>query len=198
MTSAPVDLIIPDSGPLISLAYADRLDLIEVFDRPIIIADIAKLECLKKPTAPDYPVLDRWFSRIGNRARVVDTPMREPYEAALRRERAGEKRATSGFGDATLSYMMRRLDDYAAPGALPLVLIEDETASKLLARFEQAYVLSTRTWLISLECAGVIPSAREVINEIAHGGRELSDLQADRPGTGNAARSAWLNQVHKN
>ncbi|MFZ4748214.1 MAG: hypothetical protein ACOYLK_15210 [Sphingomonas sp.] len=41
MTAAPVDLIIPDSGPLISLAHANRLDLIEVFDRPIIIADIA-------------------------------------------------------------------------------------------------------------------------------------------------------------
>jgi hypothetical protein len=54
MTTAPVDLIIPDSGPLISLAHANRLDLIEVFDRPIVIADIVKLECLKKPTAPDW------------------------------------------------------------------------------------------------------------------------------------------------
>lgn len=159
MTAAPVDLIIPDSGPLISLAHANRLDLIEVFDRPIIIADIVKLECLKKPTAPDFAVLERWFSRIGNRARVVDTPMREPYEAALQRERAGETRATSGFGDATLSFMLRRLDDYATPGSIPLVLIEDENASKLLARYEQAHVLSTRTWLISLERAGVIPSA---------------------------------------
>ncbi|PAX07048.1 hypothetical protein [Sphingomonas lenta] len=195
MTAAFVDLIIPDSGPLISLAHADRLDLIEVFDRPIVIADIVKLECLKKPTAPDYPVLERWFARIGNRVRVVDTPMREPYEAALQRERAGERRATSGFGDATLAYMLRRLDDFAAPGAVPLVLIEDEGASRLLSRFERAHILSTRTWLISLERAGVIPSARDVINKIAHGGRELSELQADRPGVGDDGKSAWLGQV---
>lgn len=192
MKTRPVDLIIPDSGPLISLAHADRLDLIEVFDRPIVIADIVKLECLKKPTAVDYPVLERWFSRIGNRARVVDTPMREPYEAALMRERAGETRATSGFGDATLAYMLRRLDDYAASGSIPLVLIEDEGASKLLARYERAHVVSTRTWLISLERANVIPSARDVIMEIAHGGRKLSDLQADRPGVSDEVRSAWL------
>lgn len=194
MTAAPVDLIIPDSGPLISLAHADRLDLIEVFDRPIIIADIVKLECLKKPTTPDFPVLERWFARIGNRARVVETPMRDAYEAALLRERAGETRATSGFGDATLSLMLRRLDDYAAPGSIPLVLIEDENASKLLARYEQAHILSTRTWLISLERAGLIPSARDVINEIAHGGRSLSDLQADRPGVSNEVKSAWIKQ----
>ena len=195
MTAAPVDFIIPDSGPLISLAHADRLELIEVFDRPIVIADIVRLECLKKPTAPDYPVLDRWFSRIGNRARIVDTPMREPYEAALRRERSGDERATSGFGAATLAYMLRRIDDYAAPGSIPLVLIEDENASKLLARFERAHILSTRTWLISLERAGLIPSARDVINEIAHGGRGLSDFQADRPGVSDGARSAWLRQA---
>jgi hypothetical protein len=194
MTAAPVDLIIPDSGPLISLAHANRLDLIEVFDRPIIIADIVKLECLKKPTTPDFPVLERWFARIGNRARVVETPMRDAYEAALLRERAGEPRATSGFGDATLSYMLRRLDIYTAPGSIPLVLIEDERASKLLARHEQAHILSTRTWLISLERAGVIPSARDVINEIAHGGRSLSGLQADRPGVRNEVKSAWIDE----
>lgn len=195
MSDVPVDLIIPDSGPLISLARANRLDLVEVFDRPIVIADIVQLECLKKPTAPDHPILERWFARIGNRARVIDTPMREPYEAALRRERGGESRATAGFGDATLSYMLRRIDDFAAPGAIPLVLIEDEGAGKLLSRFERAHILSTRTWLVSLERAAVIPSARDVISEIAHGGRNLSDLQADRPAISGAAKSAWLSQV---
>lgn len=195
MTGLPVDLVIPDSGPLISLARADRLDLVEVFNRPIVIADIVRLECLKKPSAPDYPVLARWFARIGNRARVVATPMREPYEAALERERAGDVRATSGFGDATLSYMLRRLDDFAAPGTIPLVLVEDEGASRLLSRFERAHILSTRTWLIALERAGVIPSAGDVIGEIAHSGREVSHLQIDRPGTEEGTRSTWLDQV---
>ena len=195
MTEVPVDLIIPDSGPLISLARANRLDLVEVFDRPIVIADIVQLECLKKPTSADHPTLERWFARIGNRARVVETPMREPYEAALRRERAGEARATAGFGDATLSYMLRRIDDFAAPGAIPLVLVEDEGLNKLLSRFERAHILSTRAWLVSLERADVIPSARDVINEIAHGGRELSDLQADQPAIVGSAKSAYLNQI---
>lgn len=193
MTRRPVDLIVPDSGPLISLAHADRLDLLEVFDRPVVIADVVRIECLKKPTSPDYSTLERWFARIGNQVRIVDTPLRDAYEAALRRERSGEEpRATSGFGDATLSYMLRRLDLYAAPGAIPLVLIEDDKASRSLARFEHAHILSTRTWLISLERAGVIASANEVIAEIAQGGRELSTLQADRPGKRPGAKSDWI------
>lgn len=181
MIGPVADLVILDSGPLISLAYADRLDLIEVFDRPIIVPDIVKLECLKKPDAPDYAVLQRWFAQAGNRVRIVETPVREAYEAALARERRGERRATSGFGDAVLSYVLRRLDDYVPQGSVPLVLIEDETASKLLARFERAHILSTRTWLVSLERAGVIRSAQAVIDRIAYGGRVLSQLQADRP-----------------
>lgn len=181
MTSAPVDLIIPDSGPLISLAHADRLDLLDVFDRPIIIPDVVRLECLKKPTARDYPILHRWFERSGNHISVVDTPMQEAYRAALERERTGERRATSGFGDATLAYVLRRLDDYAAPNAVPLVLIEDEATARLLSRFERAHIISTRTWLVSLERAGVIASAHSVIEAIARGGRGLSELQIDRP-----------------
>lgn len=179
--STPVDLIIPDSGPLISLAHADRLDLLDVFDRPIVIPDVVRLECLKKPSARDYPVLQRWFERGGNHISVVSTPMQEPYRAALERELAGERRATSGFGDATLAYILRRLDDYAAPDAVPLVLIEDEAAARPLLRYERAHIISTRTWLVSLEPAGVIASAKAVIDAIARGGRGLSELQIDRP-----------------
>ena len=91
--------------------------------------------------------------------------------------------------------MPRRLDDFAAPAAIPLVLIEDEGASKLLSRFDRTHILSTRTLLISLERADVIPSARDVINGIAHGGRELSDLQADRTGVSDEVTSAWLGQL---
>lgn len=107
--------------------------------------------------------------------------MHEPYRAALDRERAGERRATSGFGDATLAYVLRRLDDFAPIDTIPLVLIEDETAARLLSRYERAHILSTRTWLVSLERAGVIVSAADVIDAIARGGRRLSEVQIDRP-----------------
>lgn len=106
-----VDLVIPDSGPLISLAHARRLDLVLVFDRPVVIADIVKLECLKKPGSPDHDFLADWFARMSNSIRIEDTGMRGVYEAALDRERTGqEPRATSGYGDAALAYMLRRLD----------------------------------------------------------------------------------------
>lgn len=194
--SRPVDLIIPDSGPLISLAHANRLDLILVFDTPVAIADIVVLECLKKPDSPDYAPLEAWFRRAGNRISIVETGMRGIYEAALLRERSGdEPRATSGYGDAALAYMLRRIDLIADDDAIPLVLLEDAGAARLLERYQRAHILSTRTWLTSLERAQVIPSASAVIAEMERAGRHLSSVQVDRPALIGSTMSDWLDAL---
>lgn len=191
-----VDLIIPDSGPLISLAHARRLDLVLVFDRPVVIADIVKAECLKKPGSPDHDILADWFARMGNSIRVEDTGMRGVYEAAIKRENSGEEpRATSGYGDAALAFMLRRLDIIAGTDAIPLVLLEDSKAARSLQRFDRAHILSTRTWLNSLERAGVIPSADRIINQMKGAGRDLSAVQVDRPGQDDNLRSDWLRHI---
>lgn len=189
-----VDLVIPDSGPLISLAHAGRLDLVLVFDRPVVIADIVQLECLKKPGSPDHDTLANWFARAGNRIRIEDTGMRGVYQAAIERERSGEEpRATSGYGDAALAYMLRRIDIIAGPTTIPLVLLEDSKAARSLQRFDRAHILSTRTWLNSLERAGVIPSADRIIQQMKGEGRDLSAVQVDRPGQDDDdLRSDWL------
>lgn len=191
-----VDLIIPDSGPLISLAHARRLDLVQVFERPVVIADIVKLECLKKPGSPDHDVLADWFGRMGNGIRIEDTGMRGVYEAAIERERSGEEpRATSGYGDAALAFMLRRIDIIAGPDAIPLVLLEDSKAARSLQRYDRAHILSTRTWLNSLERAGVIPSADAIIGQMKSAGRDLSAVQVDRPGRDEDLRSDWLRHI---
>lgn len=187
-----IDLIIPDSGSLISLAHARRLDLVQVFDRPVVIADIVRLECLKKPSSPDHDVLADWFARI----RIEDTGMRGVYEAAIKRERSGEEpRATSGYGDTALAFMLRRLDIIADTDAIPLVLLEDSKAARSLQRFDRAHILSTRTWLNRLERAGVIPSADRIIGQMRVAGRDLSAVQVDDPGQDNDRRSDWLRHI---
>ena len=97
----PVDLIIPDAGPLISLAHAGRLDLVEVFNRPVAVIDVVKLECLKKPDSPDYAVIKAWFHNNSNAIRIIETPVRSVYKQALQDELSGKNpRATRGLGDA--------------------------------------------------------------------------------------------------
>jgi hypothetical protein len=69
-----LDLVIPDSGPLITLGSIDRLDLINRFKCGILIADMVGYEIMRGPdAAPDKAVFLKWFEGRGNRVQTVDT-----------------------------------------------------------------------------------------------------------------------------
>lgn len=188
-----VDLIIPDAGPLISLAHAGRLDLIEVFKRPVAVIDVVRLECLKKRESPDHSELMSWFEKKSNAIRIIETPIRSIYEKALRDEGSGkDRRATRGLGDAAFGWLLPNIDLVAAPGTVPLVLTEDKNLSVALADRQVAHILSTRAWLAGLENAGVIESSADIIAAIGRHGRSLSTLQIDRAGGRGINQTDWL------
>ena len=63
-----IRLVIPDSGPFISLAKIDRLDLLDRFKCPITIIDVVKKEVLDGPSdANDVQLLEKWFEQGKNR-----------------------------------------------------------------------------------------------------------------------------------
>lgn len=189
----PVDLIIPDAGPLISLAHAGRLDLVEVFNTPVAVIDIVKLECLKKPESPDHSLLREWFENNDNSIRIIDTPLRQAYDQALQDELSGKNpRATRGMGDAAYGWLLPNIDLVSHRGAIPLVLTEDKNLSITLADHNVAHILSTRAWLTGLQNAGVIESAAEIIGRIGQHGRNLSPLQVDRAVEARGDKSDWL------
>lgn len=189
----PVDLIIPDAGPLISLAHAGRLDLVEVFNQPIAVIDIVKLECLKKPESPDHLALKSWFDNNSNAIRIIDTPFRQTYDQALQNEITGKNpRATRGMGDAAYGWLLPNLDLVARRGTVPLVLTEDKNLSVTLSDHKVAHILSTRAWLTGLQNAGVIESAAEIIAQIGQHGRNLSSLHVDNAIGSEDGESDWL------
>lgn len=191
-----VDIVIPDAGPIISLAHADRLELIDAFARPIKIMDVVKRECLRKEDSPDHERLARWFHQTGNRIEIVGTPLLSLYETALEDERAGRNpRATRGLGDASLLWALKNLDLFTSPGAIPLVLIEDRTLGTKLASETNAHILSTRSWLVALEDAGHLASAAHVLAEIDQHGRMVSKYAIDRPSGEGDERSDWLQSI---
>lgn len=192
-----VDLIIPDSGPLISLAHANRLDLVEVFDLPVAVLDVVKLECLKKPNSPDHERMADWFLRHSNRIRIVESPFGQIYKAALADEQSGAKpKATRGLGDAAIAWLIPNITEIASRGSIPLVLLEDRNLSITLST-GLAHILSTRTWLVGLEQAGVIESAADVITQIGEHGCTLSSLQIDRPAVVEQQDTSWINALVK-
>ena len=174
-----IDLILPDAGPLISLAHADRLDLLAVFERPVVVLDVVRLECLRKPDAPDHPRLASWFQEGEARVGIVETPIGPVYRDALKRERSGaDPVATRGLGDAALSWALGNIDRLSRPDALPLVLVEDRRLAKELRGIGAAHILSTRSWLAALADAGLV-DFNMVLAAMARRGRDLSALSID-------------------
>jgi hypothetical protein len=57
----PIQVVISDTGPLISLAACDRLSLLWIFSRPIRFTDVVKAECLRFPGKIGAGTLADWF-----------------------------------------------------------------------------------------------------------------------------------------
>ncbi len=194
-----ITLIIPDAGPLITLAIADRLELLQSFGRPVIIMDVVKEECLHKSDAPEYPRLKAWFEKTGeNQMRIMSTPFLTVFkDAARQRAEGGDEHATQGLGDATIAWFVANISRFHSADDIGLVLTEDASFGDVALR-RDVHVLSTRAWLHGLENAGVIPSAADVIAAVQANGRSISRYAADRPAVITpGTKSDWIDQTKK-
>ena len=163
----PIDIVLPDTGPLISMAVADRLDLLQSFSRPVLIPDVIREECLANPDKLGYDRLAQWFTRGGgNQFRIVETPFLEVYRQLAGRPAAqGRKKPPAhGMGEATLMWTIANIEDIQSSGAICLVLTGDGRAGDALPR--SVHALSTRAWLQGLENLGFDVDAAQLIADI--------------------------------
>lgn len=192
-----IRLVIPDAGPLISLAMADRLDLLECFTVPIATMDIVKAETLFKEW-PGRSRLERWFQRNATMIEIIESPFMDAYAKAMEQERTTTKpNATRGMGDAAIAWYVVNAPYLRTDHATMLVLTEDAAfGDKVLGR--DVHVLSTRAFLQTLQNLEVIASASQVLADIERGGRIVAPYMADRPGlVGSKGRSktAWRSAI---
>lgn len=192
-----IDVVLPDTGPLISMAVADRLDLFQCFDRPVLIPDVVREECISNPDKLGYDRLNDWFSRAGgNQFRIIDTPFIDTYRKLAKAPTTpGKRPPTHGMGEATLIWTIANIDDIHARDAICLVLTEDGRAGDNLPR--SVHALSTRAWLNGLENLGFGVSASEIIKAIADKGRNMSPYNRDQRGEVNHGRTDWRTQVEQ-
>lgn len=196
----PVTQIITDTGPLISLACAGRLDLLGVFAKPVLIPDVIIGECLRKGEAPGEADLRSFFERPekGKFERII-TPMGPIMESMLERERNGEKvEDLEGFGDATIAWVIANIRRLKGPDEIALVLTQDSNfGDEVLPRLsEPVHVLGFRAWLGFLESQGIIPSTKQIAEDMLKTGRALNRYYADRPARLDAGtRTEWTTLI---
>lgn len=90
--SAPI-IVLPDAGPLITLAYADALDLLLQPGWPVRIVDMVLLEVTRNAT-PTSEKIRGWAT--AQRPAMVATRAYAHYQAARAQDREPPRKANLG------------------------------------------------------------------------------------------------------
>jgi hypothetical protein len=185
-----VTLLIPDAGPLISLASADSLGLLTRLDLPILLVDEVVAEVTRNPNFPEVGRLNAFLRDHPALVRVVETFV---GRAAAERRRQEPGVRLRGLGEAAIAELVARIDEFVDPDEPILVLFEDSDVRRIQVLIRgNVHLLSTRSLLLGMERAGLIPSAEAVWQAIHAIGRRPAAMEVDQPAPAAYGGSRWL------
>ena len=169
----PADIVLlPDAGPLITLAYADSLDLLFAPGWPVVLVDMVLHEVTRHQT-PTSTRLMQWATT--HKLTVLTTKVGQHYQQILATESVVPRKAH--LGELSIQEAM---NDFALeqPPRTGVFLFEDHKiarASFLLP--DHCSKVSTRAFLIFLEQKGWLESASAVERKAIQAGRTFSSLR---------------------
>ena len=165
-------VVVPDAGPLITLAYADALQLLLAPGWPVRVVDMV-LEEVTRAATPTSAKIAQWVAEQG--LPIVATRTCAHSRAA--RAEGGDKRARSNLGELAIQEAMHELA-LTEPDTVAVFLFEDHKIAR--ATFlvpDNCRKVSTRAWLLFLEGRGWIGSAAEIERAAIAAGRNFSRLR---------------------
>lgn len=169
----PADIaLLPDSGPLITLAYADALDLLFKPRWTVMLVDMVVHEVTRNQTPTSTKLAD-WIA--ANQVPVLSTRTYQHYRQTL--STASEAPRKAHLGELAIQ---ERMNEFAllAPPKVGVFLFEDHKiarASFLLP--DNCRKISTRAFLIFLEQKKWIKSAADIDRRAVLAGRKYSSLR---------------------
>lgn len=169
--SVPV-VLLPDAGPLISLAYADALDLLFKPGWSLLLVDMVLHEVTRQQT-PTSEKLGQWVA--ANQVTVHTTRTFQRYQQALAAPAAAARKAN--LGELAIQEAM---NDFALDQAQKtgVFLFEDHKIAR--ASFlvpDNCRKISTRAFLLFLEHKGWLASAADIERRAILAGRNFSKLR---------------------
>ena len=197
----PVRIVLPDAGPLISLALGNALDLLLLAadDVRLVVTDVVEFEATHRSDQYADAVIIRNFLREhAQRVEVLPTTIGTLALADLRRRAlAGEQvRLSKDLGELSITNFVISLRTIN-PGDPMLVIIEDDWFSaNSFSVPGNVHLLSTSAWLDGLEALGQIPSAAAVRAQILAARPNfradfLADIEAEKIQDGTEWRSRF-------
>jgi hypothetical protein len=171
MSGGSTTAVLPDAGPLITLAYADALDLLLKPGWPVEIVDMVLKE-LTRNTTPTSERIATWVAH--HKLTVLTTNVGQYYDKAVA-EALPIKR--SGLGELAIQEVMSGFA-LQAPPKTGVFLFEDHKIARASFHLPDCCrKVSTRALLQFLEQKNWIASAVEVERRAITAGRQFSQIR---------------------
>jgi len=165
-------VLLPDAGPLITLAYADSLDLLFRPGWSVVLVDMVLHEVTRNQT-PTSEKLARWAEI--HKLPVLPTNISQRYQQNLAANVVAPRK--SNLGELAIQEAM---NDFAleSPPKTGVFLFEDhKVASASFLVPDNCRKVSTRAFLLFLEQKGWLESAAEIERKAIQAGRAFSGLR---------------------
>ena len=165
-------VLLPDAGPLITLAYADALDLLFKPGWPIVLVDMVLHEVTRNQT-PTSEKLAQWAAAGQVSVRATRTFRRHRQRLTTR---PGAAR-TANLGELAIQETM---NDFALdqPRQTGVFLFEDHKIARVSFLLpDNCRKISTRAYLLFLEQQGWLESAADIERRAIQAGRSFSKLR---------------------
>lgn len=172
MTPPAEILLLPDAGPLITLAYADALDVLFMPGWSVALVDMVLYEITRNQT-PTSQKLAQWVQ--AHQLPVLPTRINQRYQQALSSSLVASRK--SNLGELAIQETMNNFA-FESPPKTGVFLFEDHKIAR--AGFivpDNCRKVSTRAFLLFLEQKGWLASAIEIERRAIQAGRAFSSLR---------------------
>ena len=189
MSKKHVVLVIPDSGPLISLSLGDHLDLLLNLEIPIFIVDEVFRECTHDLSRPGAKSIFEFVTHHPEWVHIAQTFVGEMAERVRKEGRMPGR----GLGEAAIAEFFANIDRFIDPKKPVLIVFEDNDVERITAVVRgNAHLLSTWGLLKGMERSSVIGSAEQVWADIEKNGRAPHKIDIDREAPKTYGGSRWV------
>jgi hypothetical protein len=165
-------VLLPDAGPLISLAYADALDLLFKAGWSVALVDMVLHEVTRNQT-PTSEKLARWAQ--DHAIPVLTTQINQRYQTLLTSSLAAPRRAN--LGELAIQEAMNGFALEPTPKTGVFLFEDHRIARASFVLPDNCRKVSTRAYLLFLEQKGWLASAAEVERQSIQAGRRFSSLR---------------------
>lgn len=164
-------ILLADAGPLITLAYADALDVLLTPGWTVQLVDMVQFEVTRNQTPTSEKIAD-WIHR--HNIQILKSVIFQRYQQALNEGKSPRK---NNLGELATQEIMQHFVLQEPPQTGVFLFEDHKIARTSFVLPDNCRKISTRAFLGFLEQQGWIESATDIEQKAVQAGRAFSQLR---------------------